>query len=241
MTYNIDFQLTQPLKPLHKLYIEQFFKKIWQQHHIEHDRLNNDPLIRLLGLPKTSEFFCNSNIGFNEPWTKESHKYYTNELNDIVFTLLCIQKFYMKHIDKNIFLKILSFIADNQNLSYLNFDLERNINLISFGQINCNVCKNRWEKCDSESSWNISKKIFDLVPYENPYIFGIKLNISNDNFSFTIESVDKNIESLAKFIQNKLLSPWNYLSTYKITFIEPPKPTYDYSSDYSDYSSDSDY
>ena len=45
-------------------------------------------------------------------WTKSSHKYFDSSLNSIIITLLCIQKYYFKQIDKNIFLKIIEEIAD---------------------------------------------------------------------------------------------------------------------------------
>ena len=49
-------------------------------------------------------------------WTKSSHKYFNSSLNSIVITLLCIQKYYFKQIDKNIFLKIIQNIADDSYL-----------------------------------------------------------------------------------------------------------------------------
>lgn len=52
----------------------------------------------------------------NVKWNKFLHKYFNSSLNTTIITLLCIQKYYYKNIDKNIFLKIIEEIAD---ISYL--------------------------------------------------------------------------------------------------------------------------
>ena len=60
MKGTVTFALTKPLDPLHKLYLTQFFLKNNLQPHKTISRINADPLIRILRLPKTSEYFISA-------------------------------------------------------------------------------------------------------------------------------------------------------------------------------------
>ncbi len=193
------FSLTEPLKPLHKLYMEEFFNKTLFQYPIEKERITNDPLIQILNLPKTSEFFCDSVLK-DKIWNPKEHSSYTKEFNDIALTLLCIHRFHAKYLDKNIFLMILSLIASNPI-----YYLEKNLHLISF--------KRNYRTVGISPATH--RKLFDFTPYEQPHMKEVEFVVSSDGLSFKIRSYYI-IEDWGKFIQSKFLIPWNYLSSILI-------------------------
>src|SRR5205085_10365952 len=120
-----SFKLDRPLTKLQSYYINKFAEKRHVKRNI--DMLPYDPILNMLGLSvgDEGEFFIGSKLAAMPIWIPESNKFFTNNFKRLVLLLMCIQKYHMPALDKNIFFLIIQYLSTDMYTR--DFNLEENL------------------------------------------------------------------------------------------------------------------
>jgi hypothetical protein len=103
-----DFFFDTAVKNVHILYINTFMTT----RHMKRDvsRLPHDPLSAIVGLGNgfEGEYFVASELDILPDWNLGTHKPFNSRVKSQILTLMCIQRYRMQTVDKNIFYQIIS-------------------------------------------------------------------------------------------------------------------------------------
>lgn len=120
------FELDKPLLRSQLFYLNKFLR----MRHVARDIkiLPEDPILKIIALPfgNEGEFYIGSNFCDDIPiWTPQTNYLFNDEFKQIVLLLMCIQRYYLPNIDKNLFYIIIQYLSLDPYSR--NFNLDKNL------------------------------------------------------------------------------------------------------------------
>lgn len=211
MGYTTDFEgefnLDKPLTKLQSLYIQAFARSRRMTRDVE--KLTRDYLTESVDLPlgKEGEFFVGTLPKEIPEWSPTNTYLFNKKFKSQIFTLLCIQKFHMNNIDKNIFYKIVTFISQDTTskprLDILNLENHENIKLFDFhDRQNClGVIDSNQPPSTQPSLW-------------------CHWTVGDDNQSIIWDGGEKfyHYFEWLQYIVKNFIKPWGYILSGKVKY-----------------------
>lgn len=219
MGYNLEFEgdffFDKEVKKIHMLFINTFMNT----RHMRRKKsiLPNDPLSALAGLGYgfEGEFFVASELGILPDWNLQTHKQFNAQVKSQVLTVMCVQRYKMQTVDKNIFYQIISYMIEvSQEEKIYLLDFEREDNLRLFKEPDPNLLYQNPHKesvIDSNEPPRTQPGLWCQWMIEKEgEIFSLKWN-GCEKFYYYVKWLE--------YLITNFIKPWNYILNGSINII----------------------